>query len=83
MQVVENDLRPERLLTTKANERLRHGLARFAVALALVVLPPFAAGCQLMSSQPEGVGPRTVTEFLKQPRPGSDQPRPGSGVLGP
>jgi hypothetical protein len=47
-------------------------LGLMAAALAMVVA---AGGCQTMG-EPEPKQPRTVTEFMKQPRP-------GDGVLGP
>ena len=83
MPIVEDDQRAKRRLTTKATGRLRHGHKRCAALLALVMLPLVATGCQLLSPQPEGKRPRTVSEFLNLPRPGASQPRPGSGVLGP
>lgn len=52
----------------------RRGSGRL-LAAALAALLAVAAGCQL-TGEPEPQRPRTVTEFMKQPRP-------GEGVLGP
>ncbi len=48
---------------------------RRLLVAALAALLAVANGCHLMG-EPEPQRPRTVTEFMKQPRP-------GEGVLGP
>ncbi len=49
---------------------------RTVIACLIAVLCAGAAGCQSLSSEPQPGQARTVTEFMKQDRP-------GNGVLGP
>jgi len=65
-------MHPQAKLVTSARSRpLSTGLLAAVLAAVLAV----ASGCQALG-EPEPQKPRTVTEFMKQPRP-------GEGVLGP
>lgn len=58
-----------------SNHSLRRRPALVGLIAAALVMVVTAGGCQTMG-EPEPKQPRTVTEFMKQPRP-------GDGVLGP
>lgn len=65
-------MHPQAKLVTSARS---HPLTAGLLAVALAAVVAVAGGCQALG-EPEPKQPRTVTEFMKQPRP-------GEGVLGP